>query len=236
MYSIPELNEIKIYYLNLKAVSRGIIGLQDNLIPQEVKIAGKFKFEEDRARYIIARSCLRVILGDFLSIEPIHIKISLNKFGKPTLLSENFESVKFNLSHSGDLIVYAFSLFDEVGIDIEIMNEHFDHLKIAENYFSSDEFIFLNSSNDRFEITDRFFRIWTRKEALLKAVGTGFLPDLRKIDVLQDEIKLNFSPDELPEYQTGNFNVFDLSIHNYYKSAIACSGEKKRISIKQINF
>lgn len=236
MYSIPELNEIKIYSLNFKAISREIISLQDNLIPQEVKIAGKYKLEEDSSRYIIARSYLRKILGDYLSLDPIDVKISLNKFGKPTLLTENFESIKFNLSHSGDLIVYAFNISDEVGIDIEMMNNYIDHPQIADNYFSSDEISYLNSSKDRFEITDRFFRIWTRKEALLKAIGTGLLPDLRKIDVLQDEIKLNLSLDELPEYQTRNFNVFDFSIHNNYKSSIACAGEKKRILIEQINF
>lgn len=236
MYSIPGLNEIKIYSINFKAFSREIISLQDNLIPHEVKIAGKFKFEEDCSRYIIARSYLRKILGDYLSIDPIDVKISLNKFGKPTLLSENFESIKFNLSHSGDFIVYAFNISDEVGIDIEMMNNYIDHTQIAENYFSSDEIIYLNSSKDQLEITERFFRIWTRKEALLKAIGTGLLPDLRKIDVLRNEIKLDLSPDELPEYQTRNFNVLDFSIHNNYKSSIACAGEKKRIMIEQINF
>lgn len=234
MYSKPRQDEIKIYSLNYQTISNEIFSLKDNITSPEISIANKFKYEKDKSRYIIARSFLRKILSNILGINPLDIIISTNKFGKPVLDHKKYSNIKFNLSHSGDIIVYAFSLFNEVGIDIEILDSTINHLEIAKNCFSSEETLFLKNSKNQFEMTDKFFRIWTRKEALLKAVGTGLLPELKQIDVLQDVIKLDLFSIESLGNQNNIFSVIDLSINTNYRSAIAYLGEEKTINIDQI--
>ena len=235
MYLKPKQDEIKIYILDYLTIINKMGCLKNNLTSQEISIANKFKFEKDKLRYIIARSFLRKILSNILGINPLDIIISTNKFGKPALDHKKYSNIKFNLSHSGEIIIYAVSLSNEVGIDIEILDSTINHLEIAKNYFSSKETLFLENSNNQFEMTERFFRVWTRKEALLKAVGTGLLPELKQIDVLQDVIKLDLFSTESLGNQNSIFSVIDLSINTNYRSAIAYLGEEKIINIDQIS-
>ena len=235
MYLKPKQDEIKIYILDYLTIINKMGCLKNNLTSQEISIANKFKFEKDKLRYIIARSFLRKILSNILGINPIDIIISTNKFGKPVLDLKTYSNIKFNLSHSGEIIIYAVSLSNEVGIDIEILDSTINHLEIAKNYFSSKETLFLENSKNQFEMTERFFRVWTRKEALLKAVGTGLLPELKQIDVLQDVIKLDLFSTESLGNQNSIFSVIDLSINTNYRSAIAYLGEEKIINIDQIS-
>lgn len=234
MYSKPKLDEMKIYSLNFQTISNEIFSLRDNLTSQEIVIANKYKFEKDRSRFVVARSCLRKILSDFLSINAKDITISSNQFGKPILFSTSLENIKFNLSHSGDTIVYAFSLFDEVGIDIEILDTSINHLEIAENYFTSSEIEYLKDSKSMEDTVQRFFRIWTRKEALLKSIGTGLLLDMKKVDVLSDTAELNLFSDASINYLNKTWNVTDLFVNNNYKAAYAYSGNQKRLTFEQI--
>ncbi len=234
MFSKSQIDDIKVYYLNTQNHFNDIISHRDILTAQEITIVNNYKFEKDKSRYIIARSFLRKILSNILGISPLDIIISTNKFGKPVLDHKKYSTVKFNLSHSGEIIIYAVSLSSEVGIDIEILDSTINHLEIARNYFSSRETFFLKNSKNQFEMTNRFFRIWTRIEALLKAVGTGLLPELKQIEVLQDIIKLDLFSTELLGNQNNIFSVVDLSINTNYRSAIAYLGEEKIINIDQI--
>ena len=225
---------MNVYYLNFQDYSNEVISLHTNLTQQEIVIANKYKFKKDRMRYTLTRFFLRKILSNFIGINPLDIIISTNRFGKPVIDHKKYSNIKFNLSHSGEIIIYAVSLSNDVGIDIEILDSTINHLEIAKNYFSSKETLFLKNSKNQFEIISKFFRIWTRKEALLKAVGTGLLLDLKQIDVLQDVIKLDHFSTELLGNKNNIFSVIDLSINTNYKSAIAYSGEEKAINIEQI--
>lgn len=164
-------------------VLRHLHGLLD---PHETARAHRFRFRRDRDSYVVVHGLLRVILGKHFDILPGSIKFKYNPFGKP-LLSEPGENVWFSLSHSRDVSALSFSLEGETGIDIEYMDPGFDYLAVAEYCFSPGDKNYIDPvmQGDR----ERFFRLWTRKEALLKAIGTGISTNL-DVEVFNDDHRI----------------------------------------------
>lgn len=229
-------DQILIYTLDISTISEKKIILDGFLSSSELDRSEKFKFENDKYRYIISRSILRNIIGKLLPLDPKLIKFLTNEFGKPFLDPAEYSNLKFNLSHSGDLIVYGFCLDTDIGIDIEQIDYSINYNELAKNFFSAHEISFLiNSPNEKNSI-ENFFRIWTRKEALLKSVGTGLLPDLKTMDVLDDQIYLDMI---LPEFQNNNTQsvyISEILIHEDYKTAIASVGKINSIQIEKIEY
>ena len=97
--------------------SRRVCGV---LSPAEWVRAGRFHFERDRERFVAARGLLRTILGRYLELPPRELQFSFGAHGKPAL--EGVAStLRFNLSHSDDLLLLAVSHAREVGVDVELM-------------------------------------------------------------------------------------------------------------------
>ena len=90
--------------------------------------------------------------------------------------------IHFNLAHSGSHGLIAYSLQGRVGIDVEIFQEGRDFGGIAERVFGPEERAVLGRASGRKEI-EVFYRLWTMKEALIKAIGTGFSLDPSTFEV-----------------------------------------------------
>ncbi|MEO8231772.1 MAG: 4'-phosphopantetheinyl transferase superfamily protein [Ignavibacteriota bacterium] len=221
--------EIHIYTLKLRNFLQNISDLQENLIASEIERANKFKFNIDRSNFIVGRFWLRKLLSFYLQSIPSEIKLSLNQFGKPILDIAQHENLKFNLSHSGNLIIYSFCLNSEIGIDIEKIETSINHLEIAEHYFTETEKSYLKKSNNSKQLINRFFKIWTRKESLLKAIGTGLLLDLKQIDILNDQFYFNNYTFANKLSNNKLWYIKDLAIDDNYSAAIAYSGNSKTI-------
>ncbi len=110
------------------------------------------------------------------------MEYSENDFGKPFF--KNRPDICFNLSHSGKYAVCAVS-DRAVGIDAETCDDIGSALEIAKRYFTSAEYESIKKSGDT---KSAFLNIWTRKESLLKALGTGISGGLSSYEVLADEI------------------------------------------------
>jgi len=120
---------------------------------------------------VIARGILRLLLGKMLNIIPNVIEFENNSHNKPCLINPAGTGINFNLSHSDDLILFAFAKGRQIGVDVERMDQNRDFSVIAPLVFSPEEQRFLiNSINP---VRD-FYVIWTAKEAVLKAAGHGF--------------------------------------------------------------
>lgn len=171
--------------------SDAILSFRKLLSATEREKALKFKFVQDQHRYIVTHAMLRLILGGYLEIEPGKIEFISNDYGKPSL-PEKFRKIHFNLSHSKGLSVLAFSTKAEIGIDIEKIDPEFDFDLIANAHFSNDENTFIKAENG--QTRKRFYTVWTRKEALLKAVGTGIGENIG-IEVFR---KINHCIPEIP--------------------------------------
>jgi 4'-phosphopantetheinyl transferase len=139
----------------------------------ERRRASRLAFDRDRRRFIVARARLRQLLSERLGAPPESIELACGAHGKPALAGRFVESdLRFNLAHSGDIAVYAFSRGREVGVDVEAVRAIPDADAVAARFFSrrEDEAYRALAPGER---ALGFFNCWTRKEAFVKAVGDG---------------------------------------------------------------
>jgi len=133
-----------------------------------------------RRRFLAARSGLRLVLARHLDRNPRALSFSSNEFGKPRLMGG--KPVHFNLSHSGERAVLAVSDDVEVGIDLEQIRA-IEHVDLARRYFHRNEVAAIERLRDTQEQHHAFFRIWTLKEAVVKALGTGLSTPLDSFEI-----------------------------------------------------
>lgn len=143
------------------------------LSEDERERARQIQVVEKRREFIVARGILRDILGRYLRQDPSTLKIGRGSKGKPFLLrGEATPDLRFNLSHSRELSLYAVSLAHNVGIDVEQVRSEWAGDDVARRFFSEKEI----QSLSRLPVERRlagFFRCWTSKEAFVKARGDG---------------------------------------------------------------
>ncbi|HLW00768.1 MAG TPA: 4'-phosphopantetheinyl transferase superfamily protein [Ktedonobacterales bacterium] len=158
--------------------------LKQTLAVEERTRASRFRFSTDRNRFIAARGTLRAILGRYLSKDPHTLRFAYNGYGKPVLIEElENDPIQFNVTHSRNLALYAFTRQGEIGVDVEeITAEAKDYENLAQRFFSAAEVRELRSVPVE-ERQAAFLNGWTRKEAYIKARGLGLSLDLRQFDV-----------------------------------------------------
>lgn len=144
-------------------------GAPETLSPDELERAARFHFEIHRQRFIAARGALRLILGACLDTDPAALVFRYTVTGKPFLAGR---TIRFNVSHSAGHALIAVAHGREVGIDLEETQPKDDLLALAERFFASSEHAAVAAAlpEDRPSV---FYRIWTRKEAYMKARGDG---------------------------------------------------------------
>ncbi len=147
--------------------------LESTLSPEEKARADRFHFVNDRNRFVVARGLLRELLGGYLQQAPAGLEFSYGQHGKPSLAGGNASSgLRFNLSHSSGLVVYAIARERNLGIDVEHVRPESAGEDIAQRYFSAREVNDLRTLPPEARV-EGFFHCWTRKEAYLKATGMG---------------------------------------------------------------
>jgi 4'-phosphopantetheinyl transferase len=157
--------------------------LEQFLSQDELVRANRFYFERDRNWFVVARGLLRSILGRYLDICPASVRFIYGPYGKPSLADEfAAQDIRFNMSHSGVIALYAIACGREVGVDVERLRPDFPSREVAERFFSPREvaMLFSLSSNTQ---PEAFFNCWTRKEAYIKARGEGLSLPLSDFDV-----------------------------------------------------
>ncbi len=175
-------SELYIKDLNLFNSKNNIHLYKKLLSDIELDKAYRFKFEEDRETFILTHGLLRELLGEKIGKNPDKIQFSYNSFGKPTLLNEKYF---FNISHTKNFFAIALSDKVPVGIDIENINRDIEWQPIVNSYFTQNEKNWITNFPDDIQ-KNAFYTIWTRKEAVLKALGVGIVNHLNMIDVVQD--------------------------------------------------
>jgi 4'-phosphopantetheinyl transferase len=134
----------------------------------------------NQRRFVAGRAGLRSLLGEHLGLDPRALVFVQDAFGKPTLSGE--PSTQFSLSHSEDGALLAVSDTLSVGADIECVRA-LDHLDLANQYFRRNEVAEIESLPHRNEQVQAFYRIWTLKEAVVKALGKGLSIPLESFEV-----------------------------------------------------
>src|SRR5688500_7662001 len=144
------------------------------LAADEIERRDRFRFANHAARFTAARSALRCILSRYLGQPAPELRFRQSRWGKPELECKELE---FNLSHSESLAAIAVSVTTPVGVDIEKLRSDLSAVEIAGLVFTPEEQMDVENCAGA-QRDERFFRYWTRTEALMKAQGTGFLAPL----------------------------------------------------------
>ena len=175
----PITVDIESFSLDAGFSSSDLVVLSDD----EKERANQFVFEQDRRRFVRGRAELRRRLARELEVKPRDVRFHYGPDGKPGVPGAH---LAFNLSHSADLAVLAIAHGRDinVGVDVEIPrsgDRQIDEL-VARHYFAAGEIrrLFALPANDRYAA---FLRCWTRKEALLKALGGGLMLPLHDFEV-----------------------------------------------------
>jgi 4'-phosphopantetheinyl transferase len=181
--SVFKFGTVEIVVAPLNVPPRALHRYSLDLSEDERQRAGRYAFEREWRRFVVARGRLRQLLGERLGARPQDIAFTYGKHGKPALARPYSHSgLSFNLAHSGDLAVYAFAQAQELGVDVEAMRPLADADGIASRFFSATEkqaYQTLASCHRR----TGFFNCWTRKEAFVKALGDGLSHALEDFDV-----------------------------------------------------
>lgn len=158
--------------------------LQRTLSKAELLKAVRFHFPKDRDHFVAARGLLRTLIGRYLKRDPRLLCFQYGPYGKPSIdPGTGGAALRFNISHSHGLCLFAFSREREVGIDVEhIRPSHPDDDNIIKRFFSPGEAAALEALPSPLR-QKAFFSFWSRKEAYLKARGFGAARELNSFDV-----------------------------------------------------
>jgi len=218
-------NAVHVWQVRLDADEERERRFASMLVPEELARAERFHFRIDRQRWVVGRGMVRRLLAEYLGLRPAEVRLCYNSNGKPALTGESDRGgVKFNVSHSGELLFLAIAKAREVGVDVEQVRPLPDWRELAGRFFAPVEVATL----DRVPAPAReraFFQCWTRKEAYIKANGLGMTLPL-------DQFAVTLGPGEPARLihtdhdprQLGRWTLRDVSPGGDYAAALAAEG------------
>ncbi len=219
---LPRTGEVDLWRVDLDREPACIDSFFAFLSTDEKARADKYVFARDRKHFIVGRATLRKIIGGYLGISPKEIRFSVRRFGKPYLSAED-GGLRFNVSHSRGIAFIAVSVNREVGVDIEFVDQNFDVFSVAPSVFSATEVLRIRSLPSNLQAAT-FFAGWTRREALLKAMGDG----LSSSEELQAAVSLiSNGDDSFRSFEANkftNWSLTSLELDDDFKAALVVEG------------
>jgi 4'-phosphopantetheinyl transferase len=176
----------------------------DTLSPVELARASRFTSASARHRFIQRRGALRAVLSRYAGRSASAIAFSENSYGKPEL--EPRSDLSFSVSHSESLAVIALTRHALIGVDIERVRPDGADARLADRFFTRNEAASIARLNEADRVA-AFFNAWTRKEAIVKAIGCGLSMSL-------DAFEVTLRPGEAPALI--EWNVPGLARHTWH--------------------
>ncbi len=173
--------DVHLWRISRESTAEQTAALQRFLSADEQVRAARYRAARDRRRYVVTRGVLRALLGRYLGVEPAAVHLQYQRYGKPVLAGPS-ATLRFNLSHSGELALFAVTQRRELGVDVERVRPDFGGMAVARRFFAPREVATLQALAPD-EQSRAFFRCWTRKEAYIKARGEGLAVRLDSFDV-----------------------------------------------------
>jgi len=191
-----------VWRVNINLALVRLADFKMTLRANEIARANRYVQPKDSNRFIVSRGALRHILGMYLSRPPASIELGEGTNKKPRILQPTDTGIYYNVSHSGDWILIAVAR-SEIGVDIEFMNPVFDFKDVMPDIFIPGEVAFVNELNP----VERFFTLWTRKEALVKATGRGLDENFMSIPALEGEHLIEGDAPPVGDWQVTSFDL-----------------------------
>lgn len=207
-------DDVTIWLFDLRSPGSALPRFARVLSADEHARADRFVQQRHRERYVVAHGAVRCILGQTLGRDPADLAFTVNPWGKPELAGQAPDAGVpfFNLSHTDDLGALAIGWRCPVGVDIETVRPI--EPDVAKLSFSPAEQVDLALLHDT-DWLQGFYRCWTRKEAVIKALGLGLAQPLDAFDVtlLPDApprlLRLEGQPTAPAHWQLAHFQPAD---------------------------
>jgi len=186
---------------------------EECLSKDEIARRDRFATSLLRQRFYATRVACRGLLGNLLSRNPAGLEFVVSAHGKPSLRDIGWQ---FNVTHSEDIMLLAASASYPVGIDVEYVKRRIEIEAVGRRFFLPEEMDAIDGDHRR------FLQVWTAKEAVLKALGTGIAGGLEAIRIDLNPVRLGACT--LPG---GPVSLQALTVHSDYIAALAAVTESK---------
>ena len=225
-YKGSSQGSLKSSYANcFKNIEKLLTQYKKLLTVDETKKQQRYKFQEDRHDALITRAFIRDLLSQYADIQPGNWRFEKGEKDKPEICNPPLP-LRFNISHTKNLIICAVMLNDDIGCDVENTTRNNDVLAIADRFFSpseSAELFSLPLEQQR----SRFFDYWTLKESYIKAWGLGLAIPLKDFSFNLDNKTV--SP-LTSEYSTSEYSTSEYSTSEYSTSVSSASDSSTSVS------
>jgi 4'-phosphopantetheinyl transferase len=214
--------EVWLFSFALDLPEARVAELERLISTDEADRAARFRQPRDRRRYVVHRAQTRTILAACVGERPEKLGFKYGQHGKPSLPARSGgPDVRFNMSRSSEVGLLALQRDFDVGVDIEHVRPYPVALDIAERFFAVEENTRLRAL-PRAEVDAAFFSYWTRKEAIVKAMGRGLT---QPIDVF------TLAPNPSPEGERvfGHWVVAVPPPAGGYVVAVASTGQSPKL-------
>lgn len=210
---LTRTDEVQVWLVADEGPGADVSDLLAVLDAEERQRAAAYRSPDDRRRYVLAHGALRSLAGAALGVPPGEIRWTRGPHGKPETAG-----LRVNLSHSGEYAMVALTAARAVGVDVQQVRPGADAVAMARRYFPAYEARYVASAPGAEARAARFARLWSRKEALVKAHGGRLLQALR-IPVTH--------PREVPPGDAWSlaYHLTDLPAPPGYRAALALSGD-----------
>lgn len=170
---LPDSGQIRLWLAPIDLPQETLSRLHEHLSATERDRMLSFKRTTDQRRQLVARGLVREALGALMGIAPAGLRFENDSRGKPMLMEPGVSPPwHFNLSHSGDWVILAVAAEAPVGLDLEIPDPGHSIEAIARRWFGPRERATVLAASSEHRLME-FYRIWTVREAYLKATGSG---------------------------------------------------------------
>lgn len=199
-------DEVYLYVQTLPVTEEQLSIFYSVLRPEEQQCAAGYHFDRDRKRFIVARGLLRSILSSFLAKKAEEIVFHYGTQGKPYIADT---ALQFNVSHSEDRILVGIGHHHPLGVDVEYMTRTVEIMDIATRFFTANEAKKIQTLSGKAQ-RRAFFNVWTRKEALLKTIGSGLSLSLQACEVSVGDEEIS----TLLACNAPSFDIHDWQVHS----------------------
>jgi 4'-phosphopantetheinyl transferase len=222
----PDPDVVHLWSAHLPWSPSRIDALASTLDDEERAQRARFFFQRDADRFVVSRGMRRSLLAAYVGGRADELRFEPNPFGKPALAreSQTRNELRFNVSHSGAVVMMAVTTVREVGVDVEKIRPLTDLPLVATRSFSAAECMRVLARAGEARVA-AFFACWSRKEAVIKAIGMGLSFPLASFDVEIDPdvppaLLRSADPRLLPERWT----MLGIDVPPGYASALMVEG------------
>ena len=222
-------DEAHVWHVDLDAWETAVGQLLETLNVEEQERAARFKVSAPCSQFVISRALLRRALGLYLGEDASKIRFRTTANGKPELDMQC--DLRFNLSHTEGATVFAVTRNRGIGVDVEHIRDNTDTMALAARFFSAEEVQWLRAQPAA-ELVPSFFRVWTGKEAYIKAHGDGLSKLLSSFSVLpaDEKSQLRLKVYDDPE-ESERWRMWKLELGPGLRAALAIEGDGTRVRL-----